>query len=209
MQNNYDRIANYYDTLSRLVYFRAQVNAQVEQLAFIPANSSVLIAGGGTGWILEELAKIHQGLTITYIEISSKMLALSKKRATGGNTVKFIQSAIEDFAPEGLYDVVVTAFLFDNFPAEKAGLVFNQLDAFVAGGGRWLFCDFFYEKKTGKKWQLYLLKLMYFLFRRISDVEAKTLVQTEGYFINRGYMVLKQQYYYSGFIKAIVYLKKT
>ncbi len=80
MPTNYNKIAKYYDLISRLVYGKAIIKAQVSLLKFIPANSSVLIIGGGTGWVLEELAKIHQeGLTIIYVENSSKMIALAQK----------------------------------------------------------------------------------------------------------------------------------
>ncbi|RZL54089.1 MAG: methyltransferase type 12, partial [Pedobacter sp.] len=75
MINNYDKIANQYDTLSRLVFFKSQVNAQINQLHNIPKDSSVLIVGGGTGWILEEIVKLHpSGIKIIYVEISAKML---------------------------------------------------------------------------------------------------------------------------------------
>lgn len=81
MNNNYDKLANHYDTLSRLVFFKSQVNSQINQLQYIQENSHVLIVGGGTGWILEELAKVYtNGLKIVYVEISAKMIALSQKR---------------------------------------------------------------------------------------------------------------------------------
>jgi hypothetical protein len=49
MLNNYDKIAGHYDTLSRLVFFKSQVNAQINQLPYIQWDSHVLIVGGGTG----------------------------------------------------------------------------------------------------------------------------------------------------------------
>ncbi|WP_431293951.1 class I SAM-dependent methyltransferase [Pedobacter sp. P26] len=113
MNNNYDKIANHYDTLSRLVFFKSQVNAQVNQLQYIPKDSSVLIAGGGTGWILEEITKIYpSGLKIVYVEISAKMIALSQKREFKNNQVKFVNLGIEDFSTDTVFDVVLTPFLF-------------------------------------------------------------------------------------------------
>ncbi|MDB5086371.1 MAG: hypothetical protein JWR09_365, partial [Mucilaginibacter sp.] len=67
-----------------MVYGRALINAQVFLLQYVPVGVDVLIAGGGTGWVLEELAKIHpSGLQITYVEIAADMMALSKKRNIG------------------------------------------------------------------------------------------------------------------------------
>ena len=264
MRNNYDNIASSYDLLSRLVFFRSQVKAQIEQLKYIPEGSNVLIAGGGTGWILEEIAKIHpSGLSITYVEISAKMLEISQKRNTKANTITYIRSSIEDFKPapnrestfdssassnsnfksganvlgalnkestfdssasrnsnfksganvsdnpnkDAPYDIIITAFLFDNFLPEKVNSVFTQLNSYLKNGGSWLFCDFNYEENSGKKWQLYLLKTMYLFFRYIAHVEARSLTQTVQLFTNSRYTVENEAYYYKGFIKSVVYYK--
>lgn len=208
MTNNYDSIASFYDTLSRMVFFRSQVKAQLHQLHYLSAGQKILIVGGGTGWILEEITKLQQtGLIITYVEVSAKMLELSGKRDTGNNSVTFIHSPIEQFSIEGMYDVVITAFLFDNFMEEKAQQVFQQLHTQLNRNGFWLFTDFFYTEKSGRKWQLFLLKTMYWFFRRVSNVEAKALVHTERYFVEKGYRVLQEQYYYGKFIQSIVYQK--
>jgi ubiquinone/menaquinone biosynthesis C-methylase UbiE len=208
MQNNYDPIARYYDVLSRLVYFRAQLNAQTDQLPLIPANSTILIAGGGTGWILEEITKIHpSGLKITYVEISEKMLSLSKKRDVKNNTITYIHAAAEDLPVGTTYDVIITAFLFDNFSKDKISTVFNNFHVSLRSEGLWLFSDFYYNETEGKRWQKYMLKAMYFFFRQISSVETNTLTDTAHYFEEQSYRQLKVANYYGGFIKAIVYQK--
>jgi hypothetical protein len=60
MLNNYDKIAGHYDTLSRLVFFKSQVNAQINQLRYIQENSHILIVGGGR--TLENLYRIKDRL---------------------------------------------------------------------------------------------------------------------------------------------------
>lgn len=208
MSNNYDTIAPYYDILSRMVFFRTQVKAQIDQLAYIPPESQVLIVGGGTGWVLEEMAKIHpSGLAITYVEISAKMLDISRKRNVKDNMVRFVHSSAEEFEKKQEYDVIITAFLFDNFTAEKIDLVFGRLNDMLKPGGFWLFCDFYYNGSSGSNWKWYLLKTMYLFFNKISDVEAKALIDTSQHFISNQYESVKTGFYYSGFIKAIVYRK--
>lgn len=209
MKNNYDRIARYYDPLSRLVFFRAQVNAQIALLQHIPANTRLLIVGGGTGWILEEIARIHpSGLLITYVEISGKMLALSRQRDVKANQVQFVQAAIADFNTTDRFDVILTAFLFDNFSSSAAKGVFKQLHQYLPVSGHWLFTDFYHSNKAGKFWQGWLLKAMYFFFRHISNVEAERLVDMEPLFKQAGYGILKTRFSYQGFIKSLVYIKR-
>ncbi|HEV7379176.1 MAG TPA: class I SAM-dependent methyltransferase, partial [Dyadobacter sp.] len=120
MKNNYDPIATRYDWLSRIVFRQNLVLSQTCLLQHIPPQSSILIVGGGTGWILSELTKTQAtGLEITYIEISEKMINLAKKHNTGKNEVEFVHTAIENYTSNKTFDIILTAFLFDNFREEK------------------------------------------------------------------------------------------
>ncbi|MGN7989254.1 class I SAM-dependent methyltransferase [Pedobacter sp. 22226] len=208
MNNNYDKIANHYDTLSRLVFFKSQVNAQVSQLKYIPKNSSVLIVGGGTGWILEEIAKIYSGgLKIVYVEISAKMIALSQKRNCKNNQVEFVNLGIESFETDIVFDVILTPFLFDNFAEQRAAKVFNQLNACLKKDGLWFLVDFSLNQTNGSWWKWLLLKSMYSFFKLLGIVEATRLIDMNPYFLNADYQILELQSYYRSFIRAVIYKK--
>src|ERR1700748_1727174 len=132
MAVNYNNAAWFYDRLSRMVYGRALINAQVYLLQYVPANSNILIVGGGTGWILDELTKLQpSGLRITYVEVAEKMLALSKKRGIGANEVIFINEAIEKVKLPSNFDVVITPFLFDNFTEQTLTKVFSHIHSLL------------------------------------------------------------------------------
>jgi ubiquinone/menaquinone biosynthesis C-methylase UbiE len=206
MAANYDNSAWFYDRLSRLVYGNALVKAQVYLLNFVPAGSKILIAGGGTGWILDELSKIHRaGLTITYVEISANMLALSQKRNTGQNEISFINNPVENVKLPADFDVVITPFLFDNFVDETVDSVFNHLHQLLKPGGLWLNSDF---QLTGRWWQNVLLKSMFVFFRLLCGIEASKLPAIEKYFDTAGYSVTNDKTFFGDFITAKVYRKK-
>lgn len=206
--NNYDEIAGSYDLLSRTVFFKSQVKAQTEQLTFIAPGSNILIVGGGTGWILEALTKTHSaGLKIKYVEISEKMSKLAGKRDIGRNTVEVINLPIEDFIDDCHYDVIMTAFLFDNFKEARIQQVFSKLNHMLKPSGLWLFSDFEHPQKGNKKWQHLLLKTMYYFFGKIAHVEATELIAMQPWFEGKRYKPLAIKTYYQGFIKAIVYQK--
>ncbi|WP_316756153.1 class I SAM-dependent methyltransferase [Pedobacter aquatilis] len=208
MINNYDKIANQYDTLSRLVFFKSQVNAQINQLHNIPKDSSVLIVGGGTGWILQEIAKLHpSGIKIIYVEISAKMLALSKARNYGGNEVEFVNLGIEDFETNLIFDVILTPFLFDNFSEQRIGVVFSKLNNLLKQNGKWLLVDFSLNANKGKWWKWLVLKSMYVFFKMLGIVEATNLIDVKPYFVAEQYQVVEERFYYAGFIKASVFIK--
>lgn len=208
MVNNYDKIANHYDVLSRLIFFKAQLNAQINQLKYIKKNNSILIVGGGTGWILEKITEIFdEGLHIVYVEISEKMIALSKKRNIKNNKVDFVHVAIEDFQSTLSFDVILTPFLFDNFSQQRAVLIFDKLNSFLRISGLWFLVDFTLNKGNGKWWKFILLKAMYIFFKILKIVEASDLVDIQPYFLLKGYVKIDERYYYGNFIKAIVFEK--
>jgi ubiquinone/menaquinone biosynthesis C-methylase UbiE len=211
MKNNYDNIARYYDFLSSIVFGSSQRNAQIALLPYIAADSHVLIAGGGTGWILEEIAeKCLPGLHIYYIEISAKMITEAKKKRYQPNDVTFINMAIEDFdlTDAGLpgFDVIITPFLFDNFKEERIPGIFLHLHKMLLTGGSWLFTDFHYQKKA-PFWQRILLNSMYVFFSVLCAVEASALANMAPLFQSQGYHCLYETYYFNRFIRSAVYRK--
>ena len=211
MKNNYDNIAPYYDFLSGIVFGSTQKDAQTALLSYIPPGSTILIAGGGTGWILEKIAqKCAPGLRIYYVEISANMIAKAQVQHYQPNEVHFINQAIEDFnlSQTGLtgFDIIITPFLFDNFREERIPQVFTHLDTMLSPGGRWLFTDFHYQRQA-PYWQQLLLNSMYLFFRILCAVEASALVNMRPLFAAAGYAMQHEAYYFKKFIWSAVYQK--
>lgn len=204
MSSNYDNSASFYDSLSRLVFGRALIQAQVYMLPHIPKNSHVLIIGGGTGWILEEITKLHPlGLNITYVEISAKMMALSRKRNFGNNQVNFINMPIQQVTP-GLQDVVITPFLFDNFTEVNLPPLFAHIHTALKPGGLWLNTDF---QLTGKWWQYVLLKSMLLFFKILCGVESWRLSDIARQFNNYKYTLIEEKTFFNQFVVTKLYRK--
>ena len=161
---NYNPVVWFYDGLSKLVFGSNIKKAQIDLLCLIPANSKLLIVGGGTGWILEDITKLHpSSLEITYIDSSSKMIERSEKRSYASNHVEFIEASIEHYhLPDTgkLYDVIITPFIADGFSQADWQQVFTKLDKGLKANGVWLYTDFQMNDKS-LLWQRLLLKLLY------------------------------------------------
>lgn len=208
MVNNYDRIAAHYDRLSRLIFGKSIVRAQQALLPRITAPSRVLIVGGGTGWILEEIARAcPSGLTIDYVEISSNMLDLARKRDFKSNQVTFVHTGIEDYAAPASFDVIMTPFLFDNFSHGRAQVVFQKLNNMLKNGALWLFTDFHIDKGSNRIWQKALLRSMYVFFRNISHVEADRLPDMQTVFTAHNFRVVSETFHFGRFIRSAAYRK--
>lgn len=207
MGNNYNKIAGIYDFLSRVVFQKSIINAQKFLLQHISADSKILIVGGGTGWILEELSKMYnEGIEITYVEKSSQMITLSKQKNIQHNTIEFINKGIEEFSTEKKFNAVFTAFLFDNFQQEKIELVFSKLNQLLKPNGLWLYADFINHKNNSAWWQKFLLKTMYLFFKLTCNIETQQLIDMSSYF-DGSYNKISEEYFYHNFIKAVVYKK--
>jgi ubiquinone/menaquinone biosynthesis C-methylase UbiE len=205
-ENDFNAIAPFYDWLSTLIFGQKLKQAQIESLQFIQPNSTILIAGGGTGWILEEIAKVFpSGLSITYLDKSSKMIALSRKRNVGSNKVDFINITIEE-TPSALerYDVIITPFFLDCFSQTTFQSVFKKLGDSLKINGLWLNIDFHLSGQS-LFWQKILIRLMYAFFRISSHIEAARLPNIDATFSN--YILIDKKTYGSNFIHRQVFQK--
>ncbi len=203
MAANYNNSAWFYDRLSRLVYGRALINAQVYLLQFIKPGSKILIVGGGTGWILDEITKLYPSdIQITYAEVAANMVTLSKRRNTGNNDVIFINDAIENISLTADFDVVITPFLFDNFTDQTLQMVFTHIHHSLKPTGLWLNVDF---QLSGKWWQVFLLKAMFLFFKIICGIEASRLPAIEKQFEQHGYQTIADKTFFGDFIISKVY----
>ncbi|WP_184544560.1 class I SAM-dependent methyltransferase [Mucilaginibacter sp. FT3.2] len=203
MAANFSNSAWFYDSLSRLVYGKAIVNTQLYLLSYIKPHNKILIVGGGTGWILEELTRLHpSGLQITYVEVAAGMMALSQKRNIGNNQVTFINDAIENVTLVADFNAAITPFLFDNFTERTLKTVFDHIHSLLKPGSLWLNCDF---QLTGKWWQTFLLKSMFLFFRLICGIEASKLPKITVCFHSKQYNIIGEKFFFSGFIVARVY----
>lgn len=204
---NYDRVAWFYDPLSRLVFGGAQVRAQQYLLSFIKSGDRVLVAGGGTGWILEEIARLYPGgLTITYADQSERMIARARKRDAGNNTVHFVCGDVTSVSYEGPYDAVMTPFLFDNLTEGDMRRACAAMDASLGPNGQWLYCDF---EETPKRAHRLLLRTMYLFFGVLTGIRARKLPPVGAWLEGHNYYIAAQASFYGGFISSIVYQKQS
>ncbi len=204
MKRNYDAVAGIYDILVKIFIGNSLKKAQVYFLKDIPYNANIFIAGGGTGWILEEISAIHKsGLYIDYVDSSGKMIKLAKKRYKGNNQVNFIQQSLLDFSTSLNYDVIITPFFLDNFNEKSLDNVFAILHSKLTPGGLWIHTDFQIINKS--PWQKMMLFVMYSFFQICCKIEAKRLPDLPAVFIRYKYHVLKSHTFLKDFIITTVY----
>jgi tRNA (cmo5U34)-methyltransferase len=199
--NDFDRLAFVYDRLVRLVFGRSLTNAQKYFLNKAAEPSNILILGGGTGWILTELFKIKDNVSVCYIDASGKMIATAKTKIKNDRRVQFIHGTENNIPADRHYDLIVTNFYLDLFTNESIKVVLGKIRNSLTPKAQWIATDF----TDNKWWQKLMLRIMYFFFRLTCNIESKKLTdwQKELHAIDAKRIESKK--FYNGFIATSLF----
>lgn len=208
--SGFDRVAFFYDRLARLVFGRAQEEAQLALLPFIRSGATILVIGGGSGWLLQQVLLHTQPHTIVYLEASSAMLARAKMRLKQTepafySMVDFRLGTEASLTAADHFDVIITPFLLDLFPPDRLSKLMKKLQGVLAPKGLWLFTDFWPSRQPAPLWQRFMIGSMYVFFRITSGVKAKKLPDFRYHFQELKLQEIFSTSFYQGMIQAKVY----
>jgi tRNA (cmo5U34)-methyltransferase len=196
--SGFDFLAPVYDSMARFIFGKSMVHSQIWFFNKIPTASRILILGGGTGWILEELQKHDSTATIWYVEISAGMMQRAQNRRIR-NRVHFIVGT-EEMIPTGLvFDVVITNFYLDLFSDKKLSQVLQHINKRTSAPAIWLASDFVDGQIWWHRW---MLRTMYFFFKAICDIEAKQLPNWHQRLQEGGWKEIHGKFWFGDFIKS-------
>lgn len=218
---DFNWVAPLYDALSFLVFGRRLQKAQTVFLDRIPQGASVLIIGGGTGWLLEQvlakrLIRHSQSIPsrpgpsrrdrILYLETSVQMLNRASQRMLRKPLVGSVEFRLGDETTLGendCFDVVITPFLLDLFTEETLQTrVIPRLQKALKPDGCWLVTDFV---KTQAKWQKAVLWMMIRFFRLTAGIETHQLADWQRLLTQAGLTLMERQARVGGMVSTEVY----
>ncbi|WNJ18106.1 methyltransferase domain-containing protein [Pontibacter sp. G13] len=208
----FDRVAPFYDQLAHWVFGEALRQSQRVFLRDIPRGSRVLILGGGSGWILEDMASSCQPKEIVYLEASKGMMSLTEqvveKLSDQWDCQVELRCGNEELIGSfETFDVIFTGFFLDLFESPRFDQIVDQLYGVLEVGGKWVFADF--QKSPARSWwQRNLVKIMYAFFRALCGIEAKELPDFEGKFEEKGLWVWKEAWFFQDMICSQLLVKR-
>ncbi|QHV94743.1 class I SAM-dependent methyltransferase [Spirosoma endbachense] len=204
--STFDWIAPVYDLLASVVFGRKLQQAQVVFLPTIPQNASVLLAGGGTGWLLEQLLVERNPRRVLYLEASAQMVALTSQRIIQKavlGTVEYRVDTIMHLHKDEQFDIVITPFLLDLFPEETLqSTLLPQLRNALKPNGIWLVTDFVV---TDVWWQKTLLWTMIRFFRLTAGIGTTQLADWQRLLAEAGLSLQKRQPCVGGMVSTEVW----
>lgn len=204
----FDRIAAFYDALAQLVFGQALRRAQRAALTGLPAGApTVLVIGGGSGWVLGELLRARPRARILYVEASPVMLqksraSLQRLAPTQAAQVEFRLGTEAAIAPAETFDAIVTFFFLDLFEPQRLRAVLNQLHTARRPGAAWLVADFCPPTRL---WQRLLVGTMYRFFRLTTGISGRQLPDLPAAMHGLGLQRRLAGTFYGQLLEAAVY----
>ena len=212
--SGFHRVASFYDRLARLIYGDALEQAQAALLPYLPPQGRVLLIGGGSGWLLEQLVSTGRQLDIVYIDAAPAMLRLAERRYTHlqrphACRVTFRLGTEQALQLQEQFEVVITPFLLDLFPPKRLQRLMDTLAAALAPHGSWLFADFWPLQQPPPLWQRLLIRSMYAFFGFVSGVKASRLPDYASRFNALNFEELYSRSFFRGMVQAKVFRRSS
>ena len=209
VSQGFDFMAPFYDWLVGLVFGKNVRNAQITLLENISTNKSILLLGGGTGWIVEEILIKCKPKQLVSLDISAEMLALTKQRIHKLNQVasdvELIQGEVFDLAAGQSFDYILTPFFLDLFEPVRCSQVMHKVGTHLNPEGKWLVADFHLATPRPPVWQRALLKAMYLYFRLCCGISGKTLPPFPTIFHEMSFNKTQENFFFHGFIQTSIW----
>ena len=203
---NFNWIAPIYDGLKTAVFGRSLERAQTVFLDQIPPGATVLIVGGGTGWLLEPLLAQGHTSRIVYLETSGQMITRASRRVLDRQLLGTVEFRLGDettLPPDVCFDVVMTPFVLDLFTAQSIRQrLLPRLRQALRPGGQWLITDFVV---TANGWQKALIQGMVYFFRLTAGIETRQLVDWQPLLAESGLILLEQKPQVGGMVSSEVW----
>jgi ubiquinone/menaquinone biosynthesis C-methylase UbiE len=201
--NNFDSVAPFYDTLCAMVFGRSMQRAQTLHLSAIASGAKVLVLGGGTGWLLDELIARNPTCQLWYIEASDKMLQRTRDRIKEpANTIIYILGTEESVPENVTFDAVITHFYLDLFPPDTCRKVIRNIRSSVHPDSLWLVSDF----TNTRWWQGLMLFAMYKFFDVMGcGIEARSMPDWKSLLEENGFYEVRYQSFYRKFIRSSLF----
>jgi tRNA (cmo5U34)-methyltransferase len=200
-KSNFNALAPIYDQLAKLVFGKSIVDSQTWFLDQVPLNAKILILGGGTGWLLEELIKKNPTCEVWYVEASTKMIEKTQSRVID-EQVHFIQGTEEDIPSQPKYDFIITNFYLDLFSNEKLKSVIQRINEHTSQSTIWLATDFV---NNDTWWHRWMLKIMYIFFTLVCNIEASYLPDWSKALSDQRWSELNSKSWHRKFIKSTLW----
>lgn len=190
---NFDCLAKCYGVMEAIAAGGKLQRCRIAFLDAIPPPRRVLLAGEGHGRFLSACAKRFPESEIVVVESSAGMIDVARARleklVPTAREIEFVHAPLLAWEhPVGAFDLIVTHFFLDCFPAQVHAEVVSRLGELATPDAHWLLADF--QIATARLARLrsqVIVGLLYGFFRLVCGLKADRLVAPEEDFEMAGF----------------------
>jgi ubiquinone/menaquinone biosynthesis C-methylase UbiE len=209
----FDRLAPLYHALERLSYGGILHWCRTAHLHRLAARRKALILGDGDGRFLADFLRANAFARVDSLDISPAMVRLARQRISAipgaAGRVRFVTGDARAVAlPDAGYDLVVTNFFLDCFPADQLAALIDRLTAACDRDAVWVDGDF---RQPPRGWPRLaarsLLAGMYAFFRLTTRIPARRLVDPAPLLVARGFDLESEVTRLRGFLSSRLWVR--
>jgi SAM-dependent methyltransferase len=203
---SFDRLARHYRWMEAVLAGHRLQRARIAWLADVGTPCRALLAGEGNGRFLAAALGALPTTRFVCVDASAEMLEMARRAVPRRELgrVEFEHRALPGWVPERAgFDLVVTHFFLDCFPAEILERVVGSIAGALRRDACWLIADFALPARGPARWRARaILAVMYGFFRLVTRLPARSLVASEPMLLRRGCVRLAHREYEWGLIRS-------
>jgi ubiquinone/menaquinone biosynthesis C-methylase UbiE len=209
---SFDLVARHYRWLEAITFGNALQRARTCWIDTIARPKRTLIVGEGDGRFLCALVRAHPKIDVDCIDASEVMVqfARARLRRTHPESVSRVRFTCQDilkWSPQKSYDLLVTHFFLDCFPARELEALIAKLATAAEPGAVWLIADFTVPRKSFARAHARLwLRMMYTFFRATAGIAANELVDPAPCLTGRGFIQTARKLSRASMLRSDVYV---
>lgn len=187
---SFDRLARHYGWMEAVLAGRTLQQARTAWLAEVGTPRRALLLGEGNGRFLSAALVDLPNTRFVCVDASAAMIEHARRAVPRRESarVEFIHQPLPAWRPEAEgFDLVVTHFFLDCFPAEPLEEIVATFASALGAGGSWLIADFVLPERGLARWRAQAIHaVMYAFFRRMTRLPATVLVPPEPFLSRAG-----------------------
>ncbi len=202
----FDWLAPHYEWIEHATYGNQLHWCRTVLLGELTTARRVLIPGEGDGRFLAAFLTANHEASVDVVDASPAMIELARTRI-GSNLARRVRWHFADartFEPaEAAYDLIVTNFFLDCFPASELEPLVSRLARSVTPGGRWLLGDFALPEQALTRFAARAaLAAMYLCFSLTTRIPALKLANPRPFLEANGLALEREEHRLGGFLTA-------
>jgi ubiquinone/menaquinone biosynthesis C-methylase UbiE len=211
---NFQKLAAHYHWLENIFAGGLMQRCRTTFLARTKNCRRALLVGEGTGKFLVELLRCNPQIQITCVEHCAGMIKQARQRLAAekldATRIEFKQMDVLDWLPPSeKFDLIVTNFFLDCFPAEQLERLIPQLAESTTAEAVWLLADFREPECGWRRWRAkMILAMLYAFFKLTTSLSASWLTPPDKFLAEAGFNLVDRRFASFGFAHADFWQRK-